>query len=65
MIPLVVSDKRLDSPQFTIFEAFPRGVTFRHNFNLEASDVDPDLGFDGGVLELSTDGGTTFQDVPP
>jgi len=38
-------------------------LTFRHNFNLEASDLDPNLGFDGGVLELSTDGGNTFQDI--
>ena len=39
-------------------------LTFRHNFNLEASDDDPNLGFDGGVLEISTDGGKTFQYVP-
>ena len=38
-------------------------LTFRHNFNFEASNVDPNLGFDGGVLELSTDGGNTFQDI--
>ena len=25
--------------------------------------MDPNLGFDGGVLELSTDGGNTFQDI--
>ena len=41
----------------------PTGVIFRHNFNLEASDSEPSLGFDGGVLELSTDGGNTLQDV--
>ena len=58
--PPVVSDKRLDS--FHFYAALPR-VTFRHNFNLEASDVDPNLGFDGGVLEISTDGGNTFQDI--
>jgi hypothetical protein len=29
-------------------------LTFRHNFNLEASDVDPDIGFDGAVLEISS-----------
>ena len=28
-------------------------MRFRHNFNLEASDVDPNVGFDGGVLEVS------------
>ena len=63
--PGVVSDKRLDSPHFTFFEVFSARLTFRHNFNLEASDTDPNLGFDGGVLEISTDGGNTFQYVPP
>lgn len=60
--PAVVSDKRLDSLPIPL--PFARlQLTFRHNFNLEASDVDPDVGFDGGVLELSTDGGNTFRDV--
>jgi len=44
--PGVVSDKRLDYQFFTDMEE----VSFRHNFNLEASDVDPTLGFDGAVL---------------
>lgn len=61
--PGVVSDKRLDSLQFSFFEGFFPRLTFRHNFNLEASDMDPNLGFDGGVLEISTDGGNTFQDI--
>src|SRR5206468_6991156 len=38
-------------------------LTFRHNFNLEASNTDPNVGFDGGVLEFSIDGGATFQDI--
>jgi hypothetical protein len=58
--PAVVSDKRVDSPHFT---ADSPQLTFRHNFNLEASDLDPNLGFDGGVLEISFDGGNTFQDI--
>ena len=63
--PAVVSDKRLDSFHFDFFEgAFPR-LTFRQNFNLEASNTNPNLGFDGGVLELSTDNGNTFQYIPP
>jgi hypothetical protein len=62
--PAVVSDKRLDSPSFSFFEGFGPQLSFRHNFNLEASDIDPNLGFDGGVLELSTDGGNTFQEIP-
>jgi subtilisin family serine protease len=61
--PAVVSDKRLDSPNFIFFEVFGARLTFRHNFNLEASDTNANLGFDGGVLELSTDGGNTFQDI--
>ena len=63
--PAVVSDKRLVSLEFNFFEgAYPR-LTFRQNFNLEASSEDPNLGFDGGVLELSTDNGNTFQYIPP
>ena len=62
--PDVISDKRLDSMLFSFFEGCCPQLSFRHNFNLEASDVDPSVGFDGGVLELSTDGGNTFQEVP-
>jgi serine protease AprX len=58
--PAVVSDKRLDSLHFTVLG--PQ-LTFRQNFNLEASSEDPNLGFDGGVLEISFDGGNTFQDI--
>jgi hypothetical protein len=61
--PAVVSDKRLDSLAFPIPPAHPLQLAFRQNFNLEASDVDPNLGFDGGVLEVSFDGGNTFQDI--
>jgi len=63
--PNVVSDKRLASPMYFSFEGFMDQLTFRHNFNLEASDTDPNLGFDGGILEISFDGGQTFQYVPP
>ena len=62
--PDVISDKRLDSMLFSFFEGCCPQLSFRHNFNLEASDVDPSVGFDGGVLELSTDGGNTFQEIP-
>jgi hypothetical protein len=60
--PAVVSDKRLDSLGFPL-AAIGAQLTFQQNFNLEASDVDPSLGFDGAVLEISFDGGNTFQDV--
>ena len=60
--PAVSSDKRLDSFHFPLAAASVQ-LTYRHNFNLEASDVDPNIGFDGGVLEISFDGGNTFQDI--
>ena len=60
--PAVFSDKRLDSLSVSIVGCCPQ-LTFRHNFNLEASETDPNVGFDGGVLEFSTDGGNTFQDI--
>lgn len=60
--PAVVSDKRFDSLHFPVAAAYPQ-MTFRQNFNLEASNVEPNLGFDGGVLEVSFDGGNTFQDI--
>jgi len=63
--PSVVSDKRLDSSQFNFFEGCCPRLTFRQNFNLEASETNPNLGFDGGVLEFSTDNGNTFQYISP
>ena len=63
--PAVISDKRLDSPPVSCcFEGCCLQLTFRHNFNFEASPTDPTVGFDGGVLELSIDGGNTFQYIP-
>ena len=62
--PSVLSDKRLDSIPFSFSKYTSCAqLTFRHNFNLEASDIDPNVGFDGGVLEISTDGGNTFEDI--
>jgi len=60
--PAVVSDKCLDSPPLPPSE-FPNWIrlTFRHNYNFDA-DVNPNVGFDGGVLEISYDG-ITFRDV--
>lgn len=60
--PAVLSDKRLDSPIFAFISGCCAQLTFRHNFNLEASG-DPNVGFDGGVLEISNDGGNTFRDI--
>ena len=61
--PSVISDKVLDSLSFSVFEGISPRLTFRHNFNLEASGMNPVLGFDGGVLEISLDNGQTYQDI--
>jgi hypothetical protein len=61
--PAVLSDKRLDSLGLTFFEGLGVRLTFRHNFNLEASEQNQSVGYDGGVLEVSSDGGNTFQDI--
>src|SRR5262249_40271079 len=39
--PAVVSDKQLQSFEFSFFEGGPARLTFRNNFNLEASTEDP------------------------
>ncbi len=52
--PASVSDSQLVSPSIPITTA-NRTIQFRHSYNLESS-------FDGGVLEISIDGGT-FTDI--
>jgi len=55
--PATISDKQLLSPNITLVcDAGAVQVSFRNNFNFQN-------GFDGGVLEVSYDGGLTFQDV--
>ena len=55
--PATISDKQLLSPTITLIcDAGTVQVSFRNNFNFQD-------GFDGGVLEVSYDGGLTFQDV--
>jgi len=55
--PATISDKQLLSPNIILIcDQGGVGITFRNNFNFQD-------GFDGGVLEVSYDGGLTFQDV--
>ena len=55
--PATISDKQLLSPNIPLIcDAGAVQVTFRNNFEFQD-------GFDGGVLEVSYDGGLTFQDV--
>ena len=55
--PATISDKQLLSPNIPLIcDQGGVQVSFRNNFNFQD-------GFDGGVLEVSYDGGLTFQDV--
>jgi hypothetical protein len=55
--PATISDKQLLSPNIALIcDAGAVQVFFRNNFNFQD-------GFDGGVLEVSYDGGLTFEDV--
>jgi len=53
--PATISDKYLDTPAIAIGTAAGAQVTFRNNYNLEST-------FDGGVLEISINGGA-FADI--
>jgi len=53
--PSTISDKRLDSPMIPLHTSSPVQLTFRSNYAFETN-------FDGGVLEISIDGGA-FQDI--
>jgi hypothetical protein len=53
--PAAISDKYLDSPPIMIEQLKNAALMFRNNYALQTS-------FDGGVLEVSIDGGA-FQDI--
>jgi hypothetical protein len=59
-VPADVSDNRIVSPVVSITSTNVR-LTFRHSYNLESS-LSSGTGFDGGVLEISIDGGA-FVDL--
>ncbi|HVM59821.1 MAG TPA: DNA/RNA non-specific endonuclease [Verrucomicrobiae bacterium] len=60
--PAGVGVNELDAPSFTAGSSAPAQLTFRQKYNLTASATNAALGYDGGVLEISIDGGA-FQDV--
>ncbi|WP_394837665.1 M36 family metallopeptidase [Pendulispora rubella] len=60
-----LGDERLVSPDLVVGPGNFR-ITFKHRFQFEttpASGGSPAVYWDGGVLELSTDGGSTWADV--
>jgi large repetitive protein len=50
----------LVSPPLRVLPGVPFIVSFEHRFSFEAADA---LFFDGGVIEISSDGGVTWGDV--
>jgi len=54
------TDSRLVSPALQVSPTQPFVVAFSHAYDLEG---DSDALFDGGVIEVSTDGGATWRDV--
>ncbi len=55
-----VSDTQLVSPALQVGSTAPFVMSFSHRFSFEA---DATTFWDGGVIELSTDGGATWQDI--
>src|SRR5262249_14827401 len=57
-----VNDQYLVSPQFTIGSGAQ--LSFAHRYDLEDdSPTSPTRGYDGGVVEISTNGGTSWTDL--
>jgi hypothetical protein len=54
-----IADARLESPAVEVSPTAPFKVTFTHRFKFEYNGT----ALDGGVIEYSTDGGATWQDV--
>ncbi|HEX4352577.1 MAG TPA: M36 family metallopeptidase, partial [Polyangiales bacterium] len=62
----VQSDESLVSPDLVVSASGSLVISFKQRYSFEAgpiSDGGPDVDFDGGVLEVSLDGGTTWQDI--
>ncbi len=55
-----VADLRFTTPPLAVSPSVPFVVTFLHRWSFE---YDAGADYDGGVVEISTDGGTTWTDV--
>ena len=55
-----VADLRWTSPPLNVSPSVPLVITFQHRWSFE---YDAGADYDGGVVEISTDGGTTWTDV--
>jgi hypothetical protein len=59
--PSNISDKRLTSPVVAVPVAVESHLKFRQKYDLESGSGT--TAYDGAVLEISLDGGTTFNDI--
>jgi len=50
------TDSQMISPEVTVTDAGPFVLHFKHRYEFEAT-------YDGGVIEFTTDGGTTWTDI--
>jgi hypothetical protein len=58
------SDTWLTSPALNVGTGAPFVISFDHRFGFEAdASTAPPTFFDGGVIEISRDGGTTWEDI--
>jgi hypothetical protein len=57
-----ITDIVLVSPSFTVSTSKAR-LTFKQAFQLEADYVTATVGYDGAVLEISVNGGASWQDI--
>ncbi len=61
--PATVTDSRLITPSFSLPADRQARVAFWHTFEFEAAGVT--AAFDGGVIEISTNEGASWQDLGP
>ena len=60
------SDESLESPELQVSQDNPFILTFTHRFSFETGSPlpnGPPVGFDGAVLEISTDKGASWHDI--
>src|SRR5262249_32112902 len=59
------ADNRLESPDLVVSATDPLVLTFDHRFSFETqvNPAPPNTFFDGGVIEVSTDGGMSWTDI--
>ncbi|MET0387614.1 MAG: M36 family metallopeptidase [Polyangiales bacterium] len=60
------SDSSLESPDLVVSTTNDLVISFRHRYSFEIGEVSaggPVVGWDGAVIELTTDGGATWKDI--